>query len=440
MQTGIDFTARCMAAEATEQINKASTGFADLDTRLDTMDTAIEQAQQAIHFKGFVNYYNDLPANPEENDAYTVLYSGTSGTEQDGTEYVWSKHENTYEWNAWGKLTYSQAQIDNKLNHIKSNQVDGMTGYTIPAATSAITTSDSLNEAVGKLEKGVDINKTNILSIHKTADLYFSETEPTGTIPTGSYWISKSSIKVYGGSISGTLPLTFTSDGTDIISYTISGALSQVGIPTPSTPIYPTECGDIVASGDYQGKYAIPIVCGGETNTIYVNTPICKITATGGNYTDIISTNTVTRWIYKKVFTGQEDNWRITGSSRIAMPLDILPLREAECVCSHYKGTKITAYNSLTDGDCTTSTVGTGNVREFGLYDTTHNTLDGFKTWVQQLYANNTPLTVWYVMSSQTTETITTPIIPTVSGSNTFNVDTTLSPSSASVTYTGAWT
>ena len=209
MQTGIDFTARCMAAEASEQINKASTGFADLDTRLDTMDTAIEQAQQAIHFKGFVNYYNDLPVNPEENDAYTVLYSGTSGTEQDGTEYVWSKHENTYEWNAWGKLTYSQAQIDNKLDHIKANQVDGMTGYAMPVATSAITTSDSLNEAVGKLEKGVDINKTNILSCKAFTDnasidsdrkLYISATEPTGNIPTGSTWIDGKTIKSYHAS------------------------------------------------------------------------------------------------------------------------------------------------------------------------------------------------------------------------------------------------
>ena len=82
MQTGIDFTARCMAAEASEQINKASTGFADLDTRLDTMDIAIEQAQQAIHFKGFVNYYDDLPDDAEENDAYTVLYSGINATKR----------------------------------------------------------------------------------------------------------------------------------------------------------------------------------------------------------------------------------------------------------------------------------------------------------------------------------------------------------------------
>lgn len=46
--SNIDFTARCMAAEATHQINKASTGFTDLDVRLDTMDIAIETNKKVI--------------------------------------------------------------------------------------------------------------------------------------------------------------------------------------------------------------------------------------------------------------------------------------------------------------------------------------------------------------------------------------------------------
>ena len=197
MQTGIDFTARCMAAEASEQINKASTGFADLDTRLDTMDIAIEQAQQAIHFKGFVNYYDDLPDDAEENDAYTVLYSGTSGTEQDGTEYVWSEYDNTYGWNPWGKLTYSQAQIDNKLS---TKQDTTFTSYTVPSQEETITSNTTVQDAVEQLDYRTQINKTNILSIHKAADLYFSETEPTGTIAEGSYWISTTATKVYTNS------------------------------------------------------------------------------------------------------------------------------------------------------------------------------------------------------------------------------------------------
>lgn len=46
-----------------------------------------------------------------------------------------------------------------------SNAVTAMTGYSMPSSTSAISASDTLNAAVGKLEKGVDVNKTNISSL-----------------------------------------------------------------------------------------------------------------------------------------------------------------------------------------------------------------------------------------------------------------------------------
>lgn len=42
-----------------------------------------------------------------------------------------------------------------------SNKIVAMTGYSIAASASAITTSDTLNQAVGKLEKGLsDVNST----------------------------------------------------------------------------------------------------------------------------------------------------------------------------------------------------------------------------------------------------------------------------------------
>lgn len=43
------------------------------------------------------------------------------------------------------------------INHNQaSSTINAMTGYTKPQATSAITASDTLNEAIGKLEKAVD--------------------------------------------------------------------------------------------------------------------------------------------------------------------------------------------------------------------------------------------------------------------------------------------
>ena len=95
------------------------------------------------------------------------------------------------------------------INHdvtIPSNQVTAMTGYSKPASTSAIVVGDTLNQAIGKLEKKADNNQSNISSVqNKTSSMgtagtgyivvnsnriYVGDTEPTGTIPEGSIWIN----------------------------------------------------------------------------------------------------------------------------------------------------------------------------------------------------------------------------------------------------------
>lgn len=88
---------------------------------------------------------------------------------------------------------------------ITSANVTAMTGYEIAEEAEAIETTDTLNEAMGKLEKGVSINENDILTINgkltaHTAGgsnydtingirVYVSSTAPTGDIPTGSLWI-----------------------------------------------------------------------------------------------------------------------------------------------------------------------------------------------------------------------------------------------------------
>ena len=124
--------------DAAEQVEAAAEGYTDLDTRLDGMDNEIDQAKQAIHFKGFVNYYADLPDDAEENDAYTVLYSGTTGTDPDGTEYVYSNYGGSLSWNPWGKQTYSQSQIDTFLS-TKQDTVTAGTGLAFGTGASANT-------------------------------------------------------------------------------------------------------------------------------------------------------------------------------------------------------------------------------------------------------------------------------------------------------------
>ena len=51
-------------------------------------DTAIAGLGKGVNYKGAVNYYNDLPNNATEGDAYTVRYKGTSGTIAFNAEFV----------------------------------------------------------------------------------------------------------------------------------------------------------------------------------------------------------------------------------------------------------------------------------------------------------------------------------------------------------------
>lgn len=77
-------------------------------------DATITPLLGGVHYRGSVNYFNNLPSNPSEGDAYTVKYSGTSGTNPDGTEYVWAldTDDNTYKWIGFSPDTYTKAEIN----------------------------------------------------------------------------------------------------------------------------------------------------------------------------------------------------------------------------------------------------------------------------------------------------------------------------------------
>jgi len=92
------------------------------------------------------------------------------------------------------RLTDARTPVDHA-----SNKVTAMTGYEKASTGSAITTSDTLNQAIGKVEKRVDVNQNNIDGQQNTTAsggngyalingirLYVSSTAPTGNIPDGS--------------------------------------------------------------------------------------------------------------------------------------------------------------------------------------------------------------------------------------------------------------
>ena len=56
-------------------------------------DRKIGELGTGVKLKGSVDYYSDLPSEPEAGDAYIVKYLGTSGTAQDGTVYAWTEND-----------------------------------------------------------------------------------------------------------------------------------------------------------------------------------------------------------------------------------------------------------------------------------------------------------------------------------------------------------
>lgn len=83
------------------------------------IDQMFESIGGGLRWKGAVSYYSNLPSDAELGDMWTVLYEGSSGSEQSGDEYAWGTLNGTEQWILIGKETYSKAQID--------DMVDGLT-------------------------------------------------------------------------------------------------------------------------------------------------------------------------------------------------------------------------------------------------------------------------------------------------------------------------
>ena len=82
--------------------------------------SAIAAFPKGLVYKGAVSYYSNLPASGQTiGDAYTVKYTGSSGTETDGTEYAWGNYEGTLQWIPLGPdLTRILALIDTKQDQL----------------------------------------------------------------------------------------------------------------------------------------------------------------------------------------------------------------------------------------------------------------------------------------------------------------------------------
>lgn len=231
--------------------------------------------------------------------------------------------------------------------------------------------------------------------------------------------------------ISGTPPLTFNSNGTPLIDYTIYGNTIQDGTPTPDNPIDVNGVGNAV-----NNNYVIPVTTN-ATNTINLNSV------------------PTTRKIKKLVLTGTENvQTSVVAKAWIIMDLHVSMLNTTNVLtsfCTHYKSHTNVSMGNLPVGEMCISTQYTDRIN----FNTTFTTKDEFKAWLSEQYANGTPVTIWYVLATPETSTVNEPLmkigdyadsasysqagvtIPTAIGNNTLDVQTTPKPSNISITYKG---
>lgn len=182
------------------------------------------------------------------------------------------------------------------------------------------------------------------------------------------------------------------------------------------------------------GMYKIPISFDSNTYTFYLSEPLRKIS----NYADTApSTGIANRIIYKRVFTGQEawEKGATSGNVNRYNPdpniNDGIPLTAA--ISTHFKWAGFNA-SSGNDGEMT----GTSSSSAYRIWLwSTISTVTDFKQYLADQYAAGTPVTVWYVLATATTESFTAPSIPTSGSPQSFDVGTTLKPSEVSLTYHG---
>lgn len=247
-------------------------------------------------------------------------------------------------------------------------------------------------------------------------------------------WLhQKSSIKV----LEGVPPLTFTARGLPLINYLIEGNTVQNGTPSPDSPIMPQGCGDLETSGAKVGQYKIPISSAGQTTPVYLGE---------------VET---TRKIRKLVLTGEE-TWYLYSTNDVHQFYTQDTEIGGVAISSAYS--TITPYGMTTSnrkGDYGCYTVTSGNEIAFQMYGSRVDipTQTEWKAYLAAQYAAGTPVTVWYVLATPETGIINEPLmkigdyadsiskaqagveIPTVNGSNTLDVDTTLKPSNIYIEY-----
>lgn len=222
-------------------------------------------------------------------------------------------------------------------------------------------------------------------------------------------------------------------------SIDLKGALSQSGVPTPTTPIQPSGCGDLETTGVHAGQYKIPISSAGQTTPIYfgeveTTRKIRKLVLTGEE-----------DWNFFRNTSGEYGAWQfyinnaVQALGSISALSNIAPYGVTASSREHYP------YGSYIAGGGVSLCFQMAGAKD------TFTDITAWKSYLAQQYAAGTPVTVWYVLATPTTGIVNEPLmrigdyadevynvsIPVTTGGDTISVDTTVQPSEVTVNYKG---
>lgn len=317
---------------------------------------------------------------------------------------------------------------------LKSYEIGGnMVQTGTPTPTSPI-----YPQECGELEENVAIIDSRSDTV---TNFYYTDVRLSNELPAGTYTVSftmnSKTQNVTASSLGRGNKTTYQAD---VVQYQIQNAPADINktitlnsnaciwarflrSATPATFSYDVSKIAIVSGNKPYGQYKIPITCGGETKNIYLDEPLRKI----GNYADVVNSDgTVTRRIRKRVLTGEETIDENAGRYIVRAGLSSSVNYIGKCTHFVNKSTGTVAWF---DNKFSIESV---NIF-FGVLEM-FDSIAAFRQLLTDSYAAGNPVTVWYVLTTPTTETITSPAVIPITGSNTLSIDTTLAPSSVSIT------
>ena len=318
---------------------------------------------------------------------------------------------------------------------------DGVTVYNVVGSSSGTTnltttTTADANYLVVYLRNGNISGETSLSDIINSLQIV----EGSTALPYEPYGMQQGwEVRDQQGAIlwaanktlTGTNSIPMKGYGLPLVGMTLAGNETQTGTPTPDSPIWPQETGDLVTTGEHAGLYAIPINLNGVTQNIYLNEPLRKI----GDYADTVDeSGTVTRKIKKQAITELANRDNFNGGYTVAFnaPCGFGTLISNIAVSTSSLPTAANRQGKVFTNSSKTF-IGFGSQPEFPIANTS-----GYPTAEEKAaflsYISTHEVYVWYVLATPTTEQVTVPTLTPADGNDTLTVGTTLAPSALSIT------